>query len=432
MLQINKKLSFLYTTPKRFKSVRGGRGGGKSHDFATACLMRGYESPIIIACLREYQKNLSESVHRLLSQKIREDEILKSFYTIYQDKIIGANGTEFSFSGIKNAVNFKSFEGADIAWVEEAQTISQDSLDILIPTIRKHGSEIWFSWNPNEEKDPIYQFCVVNPRDNMISVNINYDENPNCTDELLEEAEYTRTHDYDKYRHVWLGYPRKMSNAAVFKNKFIVKEFDLVDNNGILFYNDKRVTFKHGLDFGFSVDPTAATQSFIQDGVLYITKEVYRYHLETDDIIPAIKSVMPESLRCKWYADNARPETIAQLAKVRTHRDGHLLEALTIEAAIKGKGSVVDGIEYLKNFKQIVIHPRCKNAIYEFENYQYKQDLKTGEIFAELEDKNNHFIDALRYSYNEEIQALRIRPMSVNPAIRNSRLLQGTQYGKIR
>ena len=167
MIEVNEKLFFFYNERIRFKSADGGRNGGKSHDIATCALMRGFEQQLIIVCLREFQKNLADSVHRLLSNKIREDEAFSKFYTIQRDKIIGNNGTEFVFSGIRNAVNFKSFEAADIAWVEEAQTISQNSLDILIPTIRKPGSEIWFSFNPYDENDPIYQFTAINPRKNM-------------------------------------------------------------------------------------------------------------------------------------------------------------------------------------------------------------------------------------------------------------------------
>jgi phage terminase large subunit len=161
------------------------------------------------------------------------------------------------------------------------------------------------------------------------------------------------------------------------------------------------------MDFGFSVDPTACTESFTYEGNLYILNELYAHQLETDDIIPRLKQCVPNALKHKIYGDSARPETISQLSKVRTHRDGYMLEALNIEPAIKGKGSVIDGIEYLKNFKKIIIHPRCKNTIFEFNNYKYKQDKITGDIFAELEDKHNHAIDSLRYAWNQEIQALK-------------------------
>ncbi|AXH73699.1 MAG: terminase large subunit [Caudoviricetes sp.] len=412
MLKLNHELNWLSTTKAKFKIVEGGRGGGKSHDFAGRLIMHGTERPHRILCCREYQKNLRESVYTLLIDKIHEDPYFEKFYKIKHDTIVGKNRTTFSFSGIKNARNLKSFEGCTICWVEEAQTLSQESLDFLLPTIRVPGSEIWFSFNPMAESDPIYQFGVKNILNLSPEIlrhqKINYDENPFFAEEMIATmVEPMRKYQPEKFRNIWLGEPMQMSDTIIFKNKFFQKEFEVTFRNGrYLFDNKHIIDYHHGIDFGFR-HPFAAVRSFSYDHDLYIDAEIYEYNLDLDDIVPMLEEEMPEAVkkRYKIYADNSRPETIEYLRKSRIHKNGNSLPPLNIDGAIKGPNSVKEGIEFLKNFRHIYVAPKCKNMLYEFGNYRYKENNKTGEILNEIVKEDDHLIDALRYSWNKEIVA---------------------------
>ena len=189
--------------PYRYKSFRGGRGSGKSMSIARALIIKAYQEQLRILCCREVQNTIRDSVHKLLSDQI--DELgLNGFFQITQNTIRGINGTEFIFKGLRaDPQGIKSTEGIDVAWVEEAQTVSEDSWSILIPTIRKEGSEIWLTWNPLEENSPTYQRFIENPPPDCISVEVNYYDNPYFPDVLRQEMEWLRQKDFAAYEHVW-------------------------------------------------------------------------------------------------------------------------------------------------------------------------------------------------------------------------------------
>lgn len=205
-VQFPEKLRCLFQ-PSRYKFVRGGRGGGKSWGVARALLIRGAQRPTRILCTREIQKSIKDSVHRLLSDQVSELG-LDGFYEVLRDEIRGANGTLFLFSGLSDqtADSIKSFEGCDIVWIEEAHSITERSLRILIPTIRKDGSEIWATYNPELETDPIYVMDQVEPRPDAISIRINWNENPWFPAVLEQErAHAEKTMKPAMYRHIWEG-----------------------------------------------------------------------------------------------------------------------------------------------------------------------------------------------------------------------------------
>jgi phage terminase large subunit len=191
--------------PKRIKCYFGGRGAAKSWSFALSLLIVGGKKKTRVLCTREIQGSIRDSVHKLLTTCI-DNHNLHNFYRITRDAIYGKNGTEFIFHGLKHdPLQIKSLEGVDICWVEEAQKISNESWDVLIPTIRKKGSEIWMSFNPNLETDPTYQRFVVNQRNDQLTVKVNYNDNPFFSDELRVEMEYQKELDYDDYLHIWEG-----------------------------------------------------------------------------------------------------------------------------------------------------------------------------------------------------------------------------------
>jgi len=366
--------------PASYKGAWGGRGSGKSHFFAEMLIEEHIINPNQSSvCVREIQKTLSQSVKRLLENKILDLNV--GDYFEVQDTIIKSkrgNGL-IIFQGLQNhtADSIKSLEGYDRAWVEEAQSLSQISLDMLRPTIRKPGSELWFSWNPRNESDPVDRLLRgENPPPDATVVKVNYMDNPWFPEVLKDEMEYDRGRDPDKYAHVWLGDYLRHSESRVFQN-WRVEEFE-APMDAIL---------RFGADWGFAVDPTVLVRCYIQGRRLYVDYEAYMVNCEIMNT-PDLFMTVPESEKYPIIADSARPETISYMKKHGFPR---------IMPAIKGPKSIEDGIEWLKNY-EIVVHPRCKHTIDELSLYSYKVDKMTGQVLPELEDKANHVIDALRYA----------------------------------
>lgn len=681
-LEIPEKLLFLINKKIRYKVAFGGRGSSKSWSFARALLYLAMFSKIRILCTRQLQTSISNSVHKLLSDSI-SDMGLSKYFEITRETIRCYNGSEFFFKGIQNNINeIKSIEGIDICWVEEAQSVSQDSWDVLIPTIRKEGSEIWVSFNPDREEDATYKLFVTNKRDNCKSILVNFSDNPWFPNTLREEMEYCKRTDFGKYEHVWLGKTVLNTDSQVFNGKFDIKDFEspedarffygadwgfaclkgdtlvstkkgdvpLKDINvgdevltrkgykKVLFTKNKGYKKVYELDFGYgssiiatgdhkiftyngwkrvdelerneelcviksslmvklikgirkvstqitstiktekktgyitetcgniikaifqkamlytistvihsitilktllvlllmsiqrytitiilaqyqkkdcvklekrtdiqkkigrkgkksqlkqfnikeeyvksvknlskllmftkssvvriveksliqgiakknmfvksavkhllqqlmgaerhvrksvpinlvelidkeevfditvedcpeyfangvlvhNCDPTVLTRSYILDRSLYIDYEAFGVGVELDEI-PQLFDSVPDSRKWKILADCARPETVSHIRN----------KGFIIESCPKWKGSVEDGIEYLRSFEKIYIHPRCKHTYNEFKFYSYKQDRNTNEVLPILLDKDNHAIDSLRYALNSYIQ----------------------------
>jgi phage terminase large subunit len=219
------KLEFLFK-PSRYKVAYGGRGGAKSWGIARALLILGARSPMRILCAREYQTSIKDSVHKLLCDQIEALGLL-SFYEITQASIRGKNGTEFAFAGLKNNIsNIKSFEGVDIVWVEEAQTVSRMSWNVLIPTIRKDGSEIWVSFNPELETDETYQRFVLHQPADCQTVKVNWSDNPWFPEVLRIEKDALKDRDMGAYNTVWEGICRQTVDGAIFANEMQMAELE--------------------------------------------------------------------------------------------------------------------------------------------------------------------------------------------------------------
>jgi len=216
--QFPEKLKPLFK-PKRYKILHGGRGGCKSWGIARALLILGMKQPRRYLCAREFQKSIKDSVHRLIKEQIGLLD-LRWFYTVYETEIRGKNGTVFGFEGLKmNINNIRSYEGADICWVEEAHTVSNDSWEVLIPTIRKDSSEIWMSFNPEFEDDPTFERFIKDPPENSVVIEIGYKDNPWFPDVLDEERLELKRKDPDAYDHVWGGKCRKWVAGAIYANE---------------------------------------------------------------------------------------------------------------------------------------------------------------------------------------------------------------------
>ncbi|MBQ7659401.1 MAG: PBSX family phage terminase large subunit [Alphaproteobacteria bacterium] len=203
----------LINEKKRIKFFYGGRGGGKSYAFADSLLLLGLQKKLLVACLREIQESIKDSVHRLLSERI-------SFYgldefEVKETEILNRiNGTRFIFKGLRSQdiQKIKSLEGVDIAWIEEAQTISKKSWEILAPTIRKDGSEIWISMNRIEENDPLWILLAAHPDERTLVCRVNYNDNPFCPDELKKQALACRQKSPSDYAHIWEGEPLRQGD----------------------------------------------------------------------------------------------------------------------------------------------------------------------------------------------------------------------------
>lgn len=224
--QFPEKLQCLFQ-PMRYKILWGGRAGGRSWGVARALLLLGTQKTLRVLCARELQKSIAESCHKLLKDQIAELG-LSHLYDIQQSKIYGPNGTEFSFEGIKNNVNaVKSYEGIDICWVEEANKVSKNSWEVLIPTIRKPGSEIWMTFNPELETDYTYVYFVKKAPKNAFVIHMTYADNPWVSQEILDEKDKMKRDDPDAYANVWLGQTRQMLEGAVF-----AKQLRLITQRG--------------------------------------------------------------------------------------------------------------------------------------------------------------------------------------------------------
>jgi phage terminase large subunit len=398
--------------PARYKGAHGGRGSGKSHFFAELTVEDHYRKPTRTVCIREIQRSLKLSAKQLVEDKIRALG-LQSFFRPLEDRIEDARGGLIIFQGMQNHTSdsIKSLEGFDVAWVEEAQSLSQRSIDLLTPTIRADHSEIRFSWNPDLPTDPVdAMLCGDDPPEGSIVVEANYTENMWFPEALKKDMERDRERDPEKYQHIWLGGYQRNSEARVFHN-WTAREFETPDAADLYF----------GADWGFANDPTVLVRCFIgrfEDGravadplgrTLFVDHEAWAIGRAIDET-PALfagdskRGAWPNTLGEKgiegaheWpiVADSARPEMI----------DHMIRRGFTMKAAIKGKGSVEDGIEFLKSY-DIVVHPRCLHVEDELTYYSFETDKLTGAVLPKLADKENNTIDALRYALEGARKAL--------------------------
>jgi len=374
----------LIRTPTRYKVAYGGRGSGKSYGVADVLIHKALNKQRRILCTRDTQNSLSDSALAVMKRVIA-DRGLDEFFEQTRHGLRCLNGSEFVFRGLQNPHRIQSLEGIDLCWVEEAQKVPQLAWDILIPTIREEGSELWITFNPDSEDDPVFKTFITNDRPDATVVKVNWPDNPFFPDVLRKEMEYDRATDYEKYSHVWDGNPRTVTDAQVFKGKYRVAAFETPGDVDRFYF---------GADWGFSQDPSTLVRGFIRNQILWIDYEAYGVGVDIDDLPDLFRSV-PQSQTWPIIGDSQRPDVMSFLRK-----NGYV-----IQGAKKGAGSVESGVSFIRSFRGVVIHPRCKHAADEFKLYSYKTDRLTGEILPVLEDKHNHIIDALRYALERTMRA---------------------------
>lgn len=361
----------------------GGRGSAKTRSFAKMTAVKAYEFAMagksgIVLCGRQYMNSLDDSSMEEVKHAIREEPWLDDFFEIGEKYIRTKCGSvEYKFAGLdRNISSIKSKARILICWVDEAEQVTEAAWVDLIPTIREEGSELWVTWNPKSKKSATNKRFRETKSERMIIVEMNWKDNPKFPDKLNRERLDDLKYRPDLYAHVWEGDYETKSKALVFSN-WRIENFETPIGT----------TFRFGADWGFANDPTVLVRCWLQGRRLYIDYEAWMVGCEIDQT-PDLFDRVPESR--KWFitADSARPETISYMQRHGFPK---------INSAIKGAGSIEDGIEFLKSF-EIIVHPRCTHVAEELALYKYKVDKQTDEILPFLEDKNNQTIDSVRYA----------------------------------
>lgn len=390
----------------RYKVAHGGRSSGKSTGYARMAVTLADQMPLRFMCLREVQKSISASVHRLLSDTI-ETMGLSHRFEVHNESIRSHIGAEFMFHGIKTDPDkIKSAEGIDICFIEEAHKITEQSWKTLLPTIRgKEGRpfgtrpEVWMCFNPGLQDDPTYKRFVVAKPPDMRRVQMNWNDNPWFPESAELERRYAleliaNAQDDDErlqyqadYDHVWDGHTMNRTDAAIFRRRVVVEEFDDPPPDRRLFL---------GADWGFANDPTALIKFWMNEAEdeLFIGYELFSYRTEIDLLPDAWDRAIPDARKWPIKGDCSQPMIISYLAR----------QGFNITPAEKWQGSVEDGIEHLKAFKKIHIHERCKKMQEEARLYQYKIDRTTSQVLPIVLDAWNHGWDSIRYGLDGYIQ----------------------------
>ena len=375
----------------RYKVYYGGRGAGKSHSAAKALLILGAKSQIRVLCAREYQTSIKDSVHKLLCDQI-ELMNLHGFYEITQSAIRGKNGTEFAFVGLKNNVaNVKSYEGVDYCWVEEAQTVSRHSWNTLIPTIRKEGSEIWITFNPELETDETYQRFVVRPPEQAVVQKINWSDNPWFPEVLALEKDSLKSRDPSAYQTVWEGLCRLTVDGAIFANEMQVAELD--DRITKVNYDPTKPV--HAIfDLGWA-DSTAIW--FLQ--FVGMETRLIRYHEDSQKTISHYLALMQTygyMYDTLWLPHDAQNKTLASNGKSIEE----IVRAAGYKTRIIERTPIADSINAARTIFRNCWFDRenCYDGLQCLRHYRYDVDPETGQFSRQpLHDQYSHGADAFRY-----------------------------------
>ena len=381
------KLDFLFE-PHRYKVAYGGRGSGKSWSMARALLIKAANEPTRVLCAREIQKSIKQSVHTLLNDQIQALG-LGAFYEVLESEIRGLNGSSFSFAGLAtNTVeSIKSFEGCDIVWVEEAQTVSKKSWDILIPTIRKPNSEIWVSFNPNIDTDDTYQRFVIDPPDSAKVVKVNYTDNPWFPEVLELERLHSEKTNPD-YNNIWEGDCKAAVDGAIYANE--IREAQEGNRITTVPY-DPMMKVHVVMDLGWNDSMSVILcQKGISD--LRIIGYIEDDHRTLDSYSAQLKNLsynwgtmfLPHDGQSKDFKHGISAEEI--------------MKKLGWDIRIVPKADIESGIKLARmNFHRIYFDKSAQRLVECLKNYRRSINSATNEPGAPLHDEYSHGADAFRY-----------------------------------
>lgn len=375
----------LWKEQDRYYFLRGGRGSGKSWAVADYLLVQLLNNPDLnLVCLREVQKSIDKSSKKLLEDRINTLG-LGEYFDVIKTEIRTKKGRGvIIFNGLQDhtADSIKSLEGFNLCWVEEAQTITDYSLELLIPTIRAKGSKILFTYNPKNDTDAIE--LLRHDKDNKVVIHSTYLDNSYAPESITDEAEEMKRKRPLKYNHIYLG-QYGQAEGLIFENveTRVIREDEISDLECV-----------QGLDFGYTNDPTAFCINYIDEAkkIFYVFDGFYKKGLLNSQIADEIKNL--QAHKHLTYADSAEPKSIDTLRLDGISR---------IRGAIKGKDSINAGIDFLLDY-HIVINAHLKEFIAEAQNYTWSVDRSTNKTTNKPVDKWNHFWDSCRYSISAKIK----------------------------
>lgn len=369
----------------REAAIYGGRYSLKSHTVARVLLIQARQQKLRVACFREFQNSIADSSHQLLSDLINEYGLVD--YKVTDKSIVNTvNGSDFLFKGLHhNEQSVKSIEGIDKAWVEEAQTVSTTSLEVLTPTIRKPGSQIIYTYNRLLENDPVHVRLVEQGRPNTLIINVNYDIAEKygwMPDVVKNEIESDKENRPGLYKHKWLGEPSSLERR-------VYKDWIQVDD----IPHEARLE-RRGLDFGFTNDPTAVVAIYRYNNGYILDEELYRKGMKNNDIGAVLKNV--DQTNTLVIGDSAEPKSIADLQEQGINIIGVKKVGGKDEMGNK-KSFKKYGVDFVGQ-QRISVTRRSANIWREYVSYLYRED-KDGRILNEPEDGNDHAMDALMYGF---------------------------------
>lgn len=388
-IEIPDKLLPLFQ-PKRYKVIHGGRGSAKSWSVARALVSIGATKPIRVLCARETQKSIQESVHRLLKDQI-ESLGLDQFYTIQENKILGTNGTEFTFAGIRQqgVANLKSYEGTDICWVEEAQVVTKKSWDVLIPTIRKPGSEIWVTFNPELDTDETFSRFVIRPPEESVIIEMNWQDNPWFPPELDKERRQWLDRDPVGYLTTWEGKCRPAVEGAIYAN-----EIEATQREGRIraVPYDPQLKVHTVWDLGWNDSMSIICVQRVASEVRVIDY--------IEDSHRTIDSYVMQLQERKW---NWGTDYIPHDGAHRDFKSGkstqELLQTLGRNVQVLARGNPEEGIRLARMIfpRTYFDADRCTELVNHLKRYRRQINQVTQEAGAPLHDEHSHAADAFRY-----------------------------------
>mgnify|MGYP000673884433 FL=1 len=373
--------------------MEGGRGGAKSEALAALGILESFIDDGVILCCREIQKSIADSLYATIVSTIYKYE-LQSYFKIIQGEITNnLTGSRFIFAGLKsNITSIKSINKLRVVLTDEAENITDNSWSYLRPTPRYGQVRFYVVFNPRFEHDATWQQFIVNKDDRTLHITINWHDNPWFPESLNNQRLRDLRGDAGRYAWIWDGQFLKISDNSILAKKLKMLDFEINQTFGTPYI---------GIDWGFSVDPTAIVEAYVSNDCLYIRNAASKVGLELDDTAQWLLNHVPNVIKYTSRADCARPETISKVKK----------DIPLIKGCTKWKGSVEDGIVFLQTFKAIYIHPDAQCCFAELAAYSYKTD-DTDNPTTDIEDKNNHYADALRYAIEPIVNAkteLRVR-----------------------
>lgn len=366
-------------------SIYGGRYSLKSHTVARALLIIARQRKTRVACFREFQNSIADSSHQLLSDLIKQYE-LADFKVTEKGIINTINGSDFLFKGLHhNEQSVKSTEGIDIAWIEEAQTVSNSSIEVLTPTVRKPGSKLIYTYNRLLEEDPVHKRLVLEGRPNTLIINVNYDiaEKYGWLPQVIkDEIEDDKINRPALYKHKWLGEPNSLERR-------VYSDWIQIDS----IPHEARLE-RRGLDFGYKNDPTAIVSIYYYNGGYIVDEELYRKGMHNNEIAAFLNNLaLPNTL---VIGDSAEPKSIDELRMSGVNILGVKKVGGTTNTGQK-KSFKQYGIDFVGQQK-ISVTKRSQNIWREYLTYLHKED-KEGRILNDPEDGNDHSMDAILYGF---------------------------------